>query len=173
VLSARTVHHVHRFLHRVLAWAEKLNLVERNVSRAVDPPRPAPSPARALTPDEAAALLAAAEGSRFRPFLLLALTTGARRGELCALTWDCVDFERATVTIRQALGINRRTRAYFVKTTKTGRERVVSLSTIALDALRRLRAAQAAEKLAGGTSYADGRLVFSNPLGEPVGPDAL
>ncbi len=100
MLSARTVHHVHRFLHRVLTWAEKLNLVERNVSRAVDPPRPAPSLARALTPDEAAALLSAAEGSRFRPFLVLALTTGARRGELCALTWDAVDFERATMTIR-------------------------------------------------------------------------
>ena len=37
-LNARTVHHIHRFLHRVFAWAEKLNLVERNVIRAVDAP---------------------------------------------------------------------------------------------------------------------------------------
>jgi hypothetical protein len=44
---------------------------------------------------------------------------------------------------------------------------------VALDALRRLRAAQATEKLAAGTSYKDGRLVFSDPLGEPIGPDSM
>ena len=77
-LSARTVHHVHRFLHRVLSWAEKLALVERNVVRAVDPPRPGPSPARALTPDEAATLLEAAQDSSWHGFFVLAVTTGAR-----------------------------------------------------------------------------------------------
>ena len=66
-LHARTVHHVHRLV-RVFSWAEKLNLVGRNVVRSVDAPRPGPSMARALTPDEAATVLAAAERSRLYPF---------------------------------------------------------------------------------------------------------
>lgn len=169
-LSARTVHHVHRLLHRVLAWAEHLNLVERNVVRAVDPPRPGPSPARALTPNEAATLLATAEGSRWQPFFVLALLTGARRGELHGLVWEAIDFENSTVTIRQSLGIDRKG-GFFVKCTKTGRERVVALAAPTIDVLRRLRAAQAAEKLAAGSEYQDRGFVFADSLGAPVHPD--
>jgi integrase len=157
-------------LHRVLALAERRGLVDRNVARVVDPPRPGPSPARALTPDEAAALLSVAEGSRWEPFFLLALLTGARRGELHGLVWEAVDFERSTMTIRQSLGGDRKG-GFFVKCTKTGRERVVALTASAIDALRRLRAIQAAEKLAAGSAYQGRGFVFADPFGAPVNPD--
>lgn len=170
-LSAHTIHHVHRFLHRVLGWAEKLSLVERNVVRTVEAPRPGPSPARALTANEGAALLAAAEGSQWHTFVLVALMTGARRGELHGLRWDAIDFERATVTFRQSLCVDRRKRGPFLKSTRTGRERVVPLATPALDVLRRHRAAQAAEKLAAGTAYDDRGFVFVDALGALLHPD--
>jgi integrase len=170
-LSARTVHHVHRFLHRVLVWAERLNLVERSVVRAVDPPRPGPSPARALTPDEAARFLAASEGTPFHSFFVVALTTGMRRGELGGLTWGAVDFDQATVSVRQAVGSDRRG-GYFLKPTKTGRERSVPLTGLAIEALGRQRAAQAADRLAIGAAYDDRGFVFADPLGAPIELDS-
>ena len=42
-------------------------------------------------------LLDAVEGTRAYLFVWFALATGARRGEICGLKWDCVDLEKATV----------------------------------------------------------------------------
>jgi integrase len=58
----------------------------------------------ALTVDEIAAFLHAAEEESFdiQVMLWLGFTTGARFGELTALTWDDVDLERGAVTIRHS-----------------------------------------------------------------------
>ncbi len=171
MLSGRSVHHVHRMLHRVLSWSERLGLVEANVARRVEPPRPNPSPARALTTDEAAAILAETEDTRWHPFFVLALSTGMRRGELAALTWPAVDPERGTVVVRQSIGTDRRG-GFFVKSTKTGRERVVPLAPAAAEALRLVRVRQAREKLAAGAVYDDRGLVFADAFGRPMKLDA-
>lgn len=169
-LSARSVHHVHRFLHRVLSWAERLGLVWSNVARRVEPPRPNPSPVRALTPNEAATILAETEGSRHHPFFVVALATGMRRGELAALEWSAVDLERRTAIVRQSIGTDRQG-GFFVKTTKTGRERIVPLSEAAAKALRSVHVRQTGEKLAARV-YTDHGLVFADKHGNPIKLDA-
>ena len=37
------------------------------------------------------------------PYVYLAIYTGARRGELCALTWDDIDVEKCTVSINKSI----------------------------------------------------------------------
>ena len=95
-LSPKTVRNVYGLLHGALSWALGLDLVTRNVcdTDATKPPRPSPSPAKALDDAEVARLFAVAEKTRWGPFVTLALATGARRGELCALSWSDVDFGR-------------------------------------------------------------------------------
>ncbi len=63
------------------------------------------------------------------PFMRLALATGARRGELLALRWTDIDFERATLTIRGALTQTKGGVAE--KGTKTDRVRGVALEVAA------------------------------------------
>jgi integrase len=46
------------------------------------------------------------------PIVLLAITTGMRQVEILGLTWDCIDFERGTIALKE---------------TKNGRLRTVSL----------------------------------------------
>ena len=82
-----------------------------------------------------------------------------------------MDFEQTTVSVRQAIGSDRHG-GYFLKPTKTGRERVVPLTGLAIEALRRQRAAQAASKLAAGGAYDDRGFVFADPLGAPIELDA-
>jgi integrase len=62
----------------------------------------------ALTPDEVAVLLDAADHSPspwLDPWTVLAAATGARNGELCGLEWSDLDLDAGTVRFRQALTI--------------------------------------------------------------------
>lgn len=60
------------------------------------PPK-APPRDRFLTKDQAQKLIAACESEHVKLFILLALTTGARRNAILDLTWDRVDLERGRV----------------------------------------------------------------------------
>jgi integrase len=152
----------------MLAWAVKMSLVGRNVVSAVDAPAVRRSEAKAFEADEIARVLDAARGTRWHSFIALAFALGARRGELLALKWPVVDFERGVVRIEGSLS---QTKAgVTMKGTKTDRVRTVPLSSFALDALRRQKVAQAADRLAAGASYKDDGFVFADAVGRRITP---
>ena len=87
---------------------------------------------------------------------------------LLALKWPVVDFERGVVRIEGSLS---QTKAgVTMKGTKTDRVRTVPLSSFALDALRRQKVAQAADRLAAGASYKDDGFVFADAVGRRITP---
>src|SRR5262249_18299080 len=92
-------------------------------------------------------------------FFALALDTGGRSGELLGLSWDHVDFERATVTFARTI-VSERGEPIF-NPTKTGIERTVTIDVKTLDKLKAHRASQAAVKMRNRPSYADQGLVFA------------
>ncbi len=169
-LSPKTIRNVFGLLHGALEWALGLELIGRNVCHtgAARPPRLSSSPAKALADDEVARLLIAANATRWGPFVSLALATGARRGELCALSWSDVDFETETLTIAKSLSQTKE--RVELKSTKTGSIRRLGLSRLALDAVCRQRATQEQEKLLARGDYADEGAVFATPLGRRVTP---
>lgn len=63
----------------------------------------------------------------------LAMTTGARRGELCALKWEEVDFDTGVVTIRSSIA--QRGGRTWEKDTKTHQQRRIALDQPTLDLL--------------------------------------
>jgi integrase len=99
---------VHRCLHRALQQAVTWRLVAHNPATNATPP-PVPSTvAVALTPEQVAVLLDAADHSPspwLGPWTVLAAATGARNGELCGLEWSDLDLDAGTVGFRQALTI--------------------------------------------------------------------
>ncbi len=171
-LSPKTVRNVYGLLHSALGWACDLELVGRNVcdTDAAKPPRAPRSAAKALRDDEVRRLLRTAEETRWGPFLTLALATGARRGELCALSWDDVNLDARTVTIARSLSQTRGCVA--LKGTKTGNVRRLTLSRMAIEALRRQRVQQAQDKLLAGGVYRDEGAIFADALGSRVTPMA-
>ena len=146
-------------------------MLPRSPFRSVDHPQPRPKTQRYLTPDEADRILDVAAGTAWHPMLVVALATGARRGELCALRWSSVDFEEKTMVIRQSL--SDANGKLVVKGTKTDRARRFALSELALGALRARRTEAMKEKLAAGPAYPDDAFVFADALGSAIVPDAL
>jgi hypothetical protein len=79
--STRTLQKGHNCLTRAVRHAEGQDLVRRNVSALVDTPRGLEGrPSQSLAPDQASALLAAAESSRLHAFIVLCLLTGGPVG---------------------------------------------------------------------------------------------
>ena len=92
------------FLARVIdvaikSWGYRLPF--GNPARGVDRPPEGDGRDRRLLPGEEDQLLAACSHNEpLRWAIILAIETAARRGELCAIVWGDVDFERRTLQIR-------------------------------------------------------------------------
>ena len=81
----------------------KWGLIPRNVTDAVDAPRPAKKETKYLSFDQAKAFLKVASEDRFWALYVLAISTGLRRGELLGLRWEDLDVERGVLRVRRSL----------------------------------------------------------------------
>ncbi len=165
---------VKKALGQILAEAERRGRVARNVGRLAYLPAHATPPAErdVLTSDEARRLLAAAADDRLAAYWVLALTSGARRGELLGLTWERVDLTAGTITIDRAL---RRAEGggYEVGPTKTaGSVRTVRLSPWAVTALEDHKRRQRHEHMAA-VRWSDTDLVFTSTVGTHLDPNVI
>lgn len=169
-ISAKTARHAYSLLSAALRWGIKMEIVGRNACEAVTPPKPARSSAKALSINEVAALSSAARGSRWGPFITIALMLGARRGEVLALTSEDVDLDAGYVTIRSSLSQTKG--SVSLKVTKTDRIRIVPITASTCSAFRKQRAQQAADKLWAGEGYMDdpSRPIFTDELGRRLSP---
>ncbi|HEX2700481.1 MAG TPA: site-specific integrase [Acidimicrobiales bacterium] len=100
----------------------------------------------------------------FGCWLDVAAATGARRGEVCGLRWSDIDLRGRTVRIERSVAVTR-TEGVIVKTTKTDRFRMVSLTRQAAGSLGELRAASMRTVSAEGRDFdADCFIFSSDPL---------
>ena len=98
-------------LSHVLSRAVEWGWIRDNPAKAVTRPREPRGRVRYLTDEEREALLAACAASdlaMLHPMVVLALATGARRGELLSLRWPDVDLERGRVVFHHTKNGDRR-----------------------------------------------------------------
>jgi integrase len=177
-LSARTVGHAHRVLHRALSRAATAEIISRNVAAAIKPPKVVLDPERvvSLKSDQVAVVLERLAGHPLFAIAALALGSGARRGELCGLRWGDVDLLRnAGTVIKIERSIEETKNGLRVKPPKTkhGR-RTITIPEMAVEALRTLRVQYLERRLALGLGKMDpADLVFAAVPGEMPSPDNL
>jgi integrase len=111
-------------------------------------------------------------GTRLYAPVVVAATTGLRRGELLALRWSDVNLDAANLTVKRALeetkgGLN-------FKSPKTKKaQRILDLLPLTVEVLRRHRVDQAKVRLAAGPAWEDNDLVFPDVDGRPWRPSLL
>jgi integrase len=170
-LSAQTVVHHHRVVHRALKQAVQYLLIARNPCDAVAPPRPEKVEIRVVNEIQAAELLETLKNTRLFAPTLVALVTGVRRGEALALTWPDIDLLDRVMNVRRSL--QQTNEGVSVKMPKSGRGRTVALPLIAVEVLSRHKAEQARERLALGPAYENNGLVFARADGSAWPPDSF
>ncbi len=171
-LSKKTILQIHRILREALHHAVRWKLLARNPADVVDAPRPQRKEMRALDEKETMQLLNTAQGRRFYYPIMVAVTTGMRRGEILGLRWKDVNLDARSLSVRQCLEqVDGRFAFKPPKTAKSRRS--IALSPITVEALRAHKREQAKERLLLGHAYQNHDLVFPRPDGEPWSPDAL
>lgn len=163
-LSPSTVQYIHVTLNKALKQAVADGLIPRNVCEAVKPPRPQKREIAPLSPDQARRFLEACQGEQLEALFVLAVHTGMRQGELLGLHWEDVDLEAGALRVRRALA---QTNDGPVLTAPKGAKsrRRIKLTGAAVEALKRHKAAQNAERLRFGGLWEDRGLVFPNRTG--------
>jgi integrase len=172
-LSSASVLYMHRLLKEALTVAVgEWRLLSWNPAETVKAPKVKRKNMRALDTTETAALLEAARDYRLFIPVLLAVTCGLRRGEICALRWRNVELsdgaQLAVIgSIEQTkLGIRE-------KEPKSGRARTVSLAALAVEELRHHKMRQAEELLRIGLRQSDDMYVVAQADGHLLRPHSL
>lgn len=160
-LSARTVLHYHRLLHKALADAVRWQLIARNPADAVTPPRIERRERPTLNLEEVGRLLALARGTRYYIPILLAVGCGLRRGEIFGLDWEDVDLSARLLRVRRS--VEQTGDGLRFKAPKSGRPRTIRISPSIAAELRVYRSEQG--RIRG--------LVCCREDGQPLHPDSF
>jgi integrase len=172
-LSPTTVNLLHCVLHRALKQAVRWDLITRNVSEAVDPPREATPEYVTWNQSQVNKFLTTTSQHELAALWRLALLTGMRRGEILGLKWEDVDLARGVLAVKRTLSLGTGGIYTFgVPKTSHGR-RSIALPKSAVDSLHKHRIRQLELRLKAGAAYTDLDLVFADALGEPLHPNTL
>ena len=175
-LSRSSLVKIRSVLGQALTWAERRQLVARNIARVVELPAAArPSEiGRALTVDQAKALLRQIEGHRLEALFTLMLMLGLRPGEATGLSWAHVDFDQAVIHVRQSLKIHHGELVVTDKLKTSRSRRSLDAPPQLMDVLSRHRSEQVAERIEVGDAWDNPHdLVFVNAIGGPIDPANL
>ena len=167
-LSPRSVAYVRDVLRIALGFAVRREWVGRNVASGqyIEPPTWEKKEITPLEIEEAQTFLRAVRGDRLEAFFLLAITSGARLGELLGLTWGEVELEGGNphARIRQQLQrVDGRLLCVETKTRKS--KRPIALDDVVVAALREQCMRQHEERLQAGPLW--------RGHGDPGAPEAL
>ena len=152
-VKPNSVIHYHAVIHQALKYAMKTDLVAQNVAMKVDRPKKNDYQPVFLDAEELQHLFEVVKGTKLELPVLVAAFYGLRRGEVCGLKWDAIDFERGTITIMRTLPLVGSFAEYF----------------------KEVKAAQEVNKKVCGNCYNyeyDG-YVFVDELGNLMRPDYL
>lgn len=139
-LSPASIRQIHWILSGALNRAVRWRWIAINPADQADKPAlPHPDP-RPPTAAEAARIVTAAWSADpdWGAFVWLAMTSGARRSELCALRWSDVVLDEAVLTLRRGLYVDDGGQVV-EKDTKTHQQRRVALDAETVEVLREHR----------------------------------
>jgi integrase len=102
-LSNNTVSHYHRVLNSVLATAVTWQVISENPAKRVSPPKVERHEALYLDDKRAIRLIKLLDDEpiQYRVAIVLLLYSGIRRGELCGLEWNDIDFKHNIISIQR------------------------------------------------------------------------
>ena len=177
-LSETTVAHYHAFLAQVMKAATIEGKIRSNPLVAMRAPRRKPKPVNSITSRQRAEILAKMNAMDDSPLALavrIALLTGMRRGEICALRWQDVNLDARTIHVVHGLTKDHGFKLDTPKDPSGGDStRLIAIGNVLCGHLRRHKERLADELEAVKVEWSDALYVVGNPLsGDFLDPETL
>lgn len=175
-LSKTSVEKHHAFVRNVLDEAERNMIITYNPARRVILPKIEEGGKKkmCIQPDELKPIIKALENedSRLKAIIYTFIYTGMRRGELCALKWDKIDFDNRQITVDAAVSYTKETGRVFGKT-KTRNIRRIPIGDDLAAVLKVYRSWYIQERFRLCGAWEDHNLVFCRWNGEMMAPNDI
>ena len=172
-MTISTVKRYHAMISGVFRHAVTQDIIPVNPCSRVRLPKCAKKEASYLEESEALRLFEELEKAPepFKTATRLCLFLGFRRGELCALSWDNINFEKGYISIRKNLAYTVETGLYEDTPKTSSSIRDVKVSENILDMLKEYKAWQENYSQELGDKWENTGKVFTNDFGGWLRPD--
>lgn len=170
-ISSNTVIKHYNMLKTSLKVAVMQGVIKNNPADLVVKPKPVKPEIGVYNKEQLKILLELVKGTRLELTVWLCGLLGIRRGELCGLTWDCVDFEHRVINIKES-----RTNVgskQVVKSTKSDKSRVLAINDDIIRMLKVEKQSQESTKELLQDLYVDSDYIVVMENGKPYRPNYL
>ena len=172
-LGAKSIKNYISCASSIFSYAVRLDIIKENPCRNANIPSEQRTERDMYTVDEARVFLKHLTEKaplKYQSYFILAIYSGFRRGELCGLTWDDIDFENHIITVNKAL-YHIPFEGNVLDTPKTlSSNRCLKLPEIVFDYLKRLQNFYTEQSRVFGTKWAENDFVFKRDDGEVLSP---
>ena len=165
-LAPKTVRHIGTLLYTCLAEADRLGILKiphPMANKRVKLPKLLKREPMVVDKEKLKLLFDRARTTRIYPFIVLAATTGCRRGELLALQWS--DLNESTGELSVSKSLEQTKAGLRVKSTKSDKPRRFVVPESALPVLADHHATQDEDKRLFGPDYDDHGLISASRTG--------
>ncbi|HIE01673.1 MAG TPA: site-specific integrase [Thiotrichaceae bacterium] len=166
-LSPKTINNTLVPLKEMFKHAVRWGYLRENPAAYVEKPRVPHKEMDFLTHEEVRLFLEHTPEEYYALFLT-AIMTGMRRGELLAMKWGNLDWNRGQYFVKESLY-----RGSFIEPKSPKSRRAINLAPTLLETLRQHKLKQDVERLILGPDYQELDLIFCTKEGKPLDPDNL
>ena len=166
-VTPSSIQATHGRLHQALRRAVEWELIPRDPSASVHPPRPERPRHEPMTEAQITALLTANRSDRLYPLWALMLSTGVRVGEALGLRWSDLDEDRMTIRVEQQAIWKKGEGITFGPPKTRSSRRTIDIGPHLLAMLREHRQTQRRESQAAELWHENG-LMFRRLDGQPL-----
>lgn len=172
-LSPKSIQEIYTTISMALNKAIKWGYITNNPNLLIEKPKVKQKEVQCYSPEEVEILIKVLKNEpiKYQSIVMLALDSGARRGELTGLTWNDVDFEKSLININKTTqylpnyGI-------FEKSTKSETSnRIIYITDTTKKILKKYQIEQFEKKILLGDKWKNSNRVFTTDYGADMHPD--
>ena len=174
-LSSKTILEHHRLISSILNTAVQWQIILSNPCERVKPPKTQKTKPRYLDDKQAIELLTLLENEKlkYQVAIKLLLYTGFRRGELCGLEWDDIDFEKKVIHSNRE-SLYRPGKGIYDEDGKTDESlRPLKVADFIIDMLSDYKIHQLEQRLKMGDKWISSNRLFTKENGKAIFPDTI